>query len=414
MKKLLLLSTFAFTILRNLGVGGLLILSTFSFAQQYDWVDLSTNIPGETQSLYDIHFISPDTGWISSLSSPNIYYTTNGGNSFVIQDNEYNTTIQALYMFDTDNGYAGGQSGIVYKTTNGGIDWDYHGTIGGPTITDITFPPNTTIASTGHGCGVNGKTFEITSSGVNEVFNNIASDLSSVSFSSAAEGWACGENVIRRYSNGTWNTLDQSYSSGSYTSIYFVPGTTQGWCIGDAGIIIHTTDGMDWQIQPNPDIAQNALYSVFFKDTLNGWAVGTGGIILHTSDGGANWVIQTSGTTNTLGRVFPIDNVVYVTGAETLLKYTEVSGIGDGLETMPFEIYPNPAKDKFTVQGLKIKVGYASFEIYDLNGRKLLERQIKSGSETFKVDVSSLKNGIYFCRLSSENKSATQKLIIQK
>jgi hypothetical protein len=77
-------------------------------------------------------------------------------------------------------------------------------------------------------------------------------------------------------------------------------------------------------------------------------------------------------------------------------------------------LYPNPAKDKFTVQSLKFKVGYATFEIYDLNGRKLLEKNFPAGSENVEIDVSSLQSGIYFCRLTSENKSTTKKLIIQK
>ena len=60
------------------------------------------------------------------------------------------------------------------------------------------------------------------------------------------------------------------------------------------------------------------------------------------------------------------------------------------------------------------KVEDAKIEIYDLNGRKLLEKQIPAGRETIEIDVSHLKSGVYFCRLISENKSATQKLIHSK
>jgi photosystem II stability/assembly factor-like uncharacterized protein len=37
-------------------------------------------------------------------------------------------------------------------------------------------------------------------------------------------------------------------------------------------------------------------FGVDFVDTLNGWAVGDAGTIRHTSDGGATWTGQTSGT----------------------------------------------------------------------------------------------------------------------
>jgi hypothetical protein len=56
----------------------------------------------------------------------------------------------------------------------------------------------------------------------------------------------------------------------------------------------------------------------------------------------------------------------------------------------------------------------AVVEVYDLNGRKLLEKNIPKGNETIEVDVGSLKSGVYFFRLISENKSVTKKIIIQK
>jgi len=77
-------------------------------------------------------------------------------------------------------------------------------------------------------------------------------------------------------------------------------------------------------------------------------------------------------------------------------------------------IYPNPAKDKFKVQSSKSKVVVSEIKIYDLNGRKMIEKLFPVGSETIEIDVSGLKSGVYFCRLISENKSVTKKLIIQK
>jgi len=283
------------------------------------WEPMGSNGITPDGTLYDIHFLSASTGWITSLSNPEIYYTTDGAQTFVSQDNEYNTDIRAIFMLNANEGYAGGESGVVYRTTNSGADWVYHGSLGGPSITDIAFPPGST---TGYGCGGSGNIFEITSSGITKTNINTVSSLASITFPSATEGWCCGENAIRHYTNGAW-TADQSYASGGYNSIYFVPGTTQGWCVGDTGRILHTTDGMSWQIQTNPDTTEYTLHDVFFKDTSNGWAVGNGGILLHTTDGGSNWVLQNSGTTNNLYRVFAISSDVYVTGWNgTLLKYS--------------------------------------------------------------------------------------------
>ena len=76
-------------------------------------------------------------------------------------------------------------------------------------------------------------------------------------------------------------------------------------------------------------------------------------------------------------------------------------------------IFPNPASDKFIVKGLMFKVKGSTMELLDLNGKKLLEKQIHAGTETVEIDVSGLKSGVYFCRLLLEEKSITKKLIIK-
>ena len=60
------------------------------------------------------------------------------------------------------------------------------------------------------------------------------------------------------------------------------------------------------------------------------------------------------------------------------------------------------------------KVEDAHIEIYDLNGRKLLEKQISAGTGEIEIDVSHLKSGVYFCKLITEKANATKKLMIQK
>jgi len=406
LKKLLLLLTTAFFLL------------TSSHAQQ--WIDISDRIPGDPQTFYDIHFISHDTGWITSLSVPEIYYTTDAALTFVSQDNEYDTDILAIFMLNATVGYAGGNSGIVYKTINSGEDWDFHGTLGGATITDIDFPPGSTTESSGYGCADWGKIFEITSSGISQMTSNMVSNMASITFPYSTEGWVCGENTIRHYTGGTW-TADQSYPSGGYNSIYFVPGTTQGWCVGDGGRILHTTNGMSWQIQTNPDTTGYMLSDVFFKDTSYGWAVGNGGIILHTTNGGASWVLQNSGTTNNLYRVFAIADDVYATGFEVLLKWGEEVSVAEFDVGFSFEIFPNPAVSVVSCQLSVVSSESAVVEIYDLNGKKLLEKQIPArpsggpaGTETVEINVSHLKSGVYFCKLNTEKYSITKKLLIQK
>ncbi|MEE4260378.1 MAG: T9SS type A sorting domain-containing protein, partial [Bacteroidales bacterium] len=59
------------------------------------------------------------------------------------------------------------------------------------------------------------------------------------------------------------------------------------------------------------------------------------------------------------------------------------------------------------------KFRLATIEIFDLNGRKLLEKHFSKSTKEIEIDVSHLPSGVYFCRLNTENKSVTKKLIIK-
>jgi len=82
--------------------------------------------------------------------------------------------------------------------------------------------------------------------------------------------------------------------------------------------------------------------------------------------------------------------------------------------TENFQLYPNPAGNEFRVLSTELEVGSATIELYDLNGRKMLEKQIPEDSDEITVDVSGLQNGVYFCRVTFKNKSVTKKLIVRK
>ena len=131
------------------------------------------------------------------------------------------------------------------------------------------------------------------------------------------------------------------------------------------------------------------MYDLSFLDENKGWAVGSQGTIIHTIDGGETWELQAQGLTSNFLRCVHFtspNNGYIVDNGKTLLKYGEILGIGKEPEDLLFTIFPNPAKGKFGVQSLEFGVANATIELFDLNGRKLLEKQIPKGSETVEVD----------------------------
>lgn len=60
--------------------------------------------------------------------------------------------------------------------------------------------------------------------------------------------------------------------------------------VGEAGVILRSTDGKSWQQVPSP--VNVMLTRVRFTDATHGWALGYDAAILQTSDGGASWVLR--------------------------------------------------------------------------------------------------------------------------
>lgn len=75
----------------------------------------------------------------------------------------------------------------------------------------------------------------------------------------------------------------------------FFLDATQAWAVGDAGSILHSSDGgITWTAQASGVTAR--LTSVGFFDRLNGWAIGAPNTIVHTADGGTTWTAQATGS----------------------------------------------------------------------------------------------------------------------
>lgn len=100
---------------------------------------------------------------------------------------------------------------------------------------------------------------------------------------------------------------------------------------------------------------------------------------------------------------------------------TNTNGIPDFLDDEVFlsvnysaftdlSVFPNPTSESFTVQATKL-VSETTISLYDIQGKLLISKKILPQNGTLTVDVSSLENGVYFVKVSSEGKSVVKKLI---
>jgi len=421
----------------------LLTLHCSLYAQQYGWTDISGNLPdfpGDTIILNggqdtiiagfrSICFLDDDEGWISTqvFDSGVVLHTTNGGDSWEIQELQFPEMVIAIDMKDELHGYAASAEGSIFHTNNGGDSWEFHGPTFALALDDMDFPPN---SDTGYACGMNGAIFRITPTGVESMESGIISDMHSIFFLSPDHGWVCGEAILKEYVAGSW-IGNHSYASGNWNDVFFVD-EMNGWGAGrwlsfplDTVGVLHTSNDSEWFTQPLSLDDHGDMSQVFFLDNQHGWAIQFFGKIFVTDNGGNSWSEQSPGInheTLTNIQMTSLTNGYICGNNRTLLKYTDLTGLKERVDVVQdVKIYPNPTRGVVSLQLVPkseaisgssvVSKEIAVVEIIDLYGKSILRWKTEQGTGNTEHDISSLPSGIYFIRIYLENQTIVKKII---
>lgn len=227
-----------------------------------------------------------------------IFETTNNGDLWQLRNTGTTATLYDVEdQWAHDQVWVSGHYGVILKNSGAGTDFELM------TEGYLDFLHDVEFVNDSIGWAVGGSSVDLggnstgiilhtTNSGESwEEQLNLSSQLSSVDFISATEGWAVGrDGTIRHTANGgnSWST-QPSPISGYLTGVCFVD-KNNGWVVSrdNWGQIIHSSNGgATWTEQENP--ASNPLHGLFFINALKGWAVGLDSTIIRTVDGGLNW-----------------------------------------------------------------------------------------------------------------------------
>lgn len=91
----------------------------------------------------------------------------------------------------------------------------------------------------------------------------------------------------------------------------------------------------------------------------------------------------------------------------TINTDAQVVGLEEKI-TSSIEIYPNPAMEAFTIDGLK---GESEIQLMDLNGKLIVNYNTKENS--FVIERGSIAAGVYFIKVSGGNSSSIQKVMFK-
>ncbi|GAP43286.1 protein containing Por secretion system C-terminal sorting domain [Lentimicrobium saccharophilum] len=252
---------------------------------------LKTTDAGENWFIQDtaswltgISFINQDTGF--ACGSGVLLKTANGGNTWVRQQSIGGTVI-SFYAADADIFYIGADCSYIYKTINGGTNWDV---IYGPGFPVSYYDLYFMDRDTGFAAG---------------------------------GGWAQGSEagIIMKTTNGGMSWDGFSFDK-TVRSVHFV-NKTSGYAAGNYGTIFKTTDtGNNWS-QLNSGVTEN-LTHIWFTDASTGYAVGENGVILKTTNGGLG--IITPDNNEKDFSLFPNPFINYITiNASQLTDNAEIS-----------------------------------------------------------------------------------------
>jgi photosystem II stability/assembly factor-like uncharacterized protein len=126
-------------------------------------------------------------------------------------------------------------------------------------------------------------------------------DLHDVQMLTPTEGWAIGDGGILLHTldaGATWGTTHLDTDS---TWTLFFLDAQHGWAAGNG--FFHTVDGGAHWFKDN---AWGSIYDIFFLDASHGWACGNGGTTYRTTDGGLTWSWSTVEPITTLSGIhFP-------------------------------------------------------------------------------------------------------------
>ncbi len=119
-----------------------------------------------------------------------------------------------------------------------------------------------------------------------------------------------------------WNIIQRS-PSVLLTDLCFLNDGLHGYSVGNVsggsgvltGVYVTTDGGENWDKMNFPFSTSVRMNGIFFVSPETGWVYGNNGKIYKTMDGGANWTVQTSGTSRTLSKgVFLDENEGWIVG----------------------------------------------------------------------------------------------------
>ncbi len=384
-------------------------------------------------NLMSVNFINNSTGFMFR-SDKFLLKTTNGGLNWIETFlNSETGTVKNGMFYDNNVGIYFMQgtiwSGNIFTTTNGGSTWNQSlPPFQGNLLLNKVIMINQT---TGYACGsmvdidlpVDGVVYKTTNAGLNWNVNFFAGfECADVYFEDKNGACNC-DGFFKSTNEGT----NWTYISGlpSYKGMFDNPLDDTIFVSDTRGIVLRSTNsGLSFE-----NLVTNntkPVRKVFFIDNKYGFAVGDSGLVIRTTNAGNNWFFQATNTFKDLNDVWFLNkDSGFISGDSGLLLITNnggVTSLTQNYQLIPetynlFQNYPNPFNPNTTIRFDIVKNSRTKLSVYDITGKRisiLIDQQLSPGSYTYSFNAENLPGGVYFYRIESANFVQTKKMLLIK
>lgn len=347
--------------------------------------------------------------------------------------------LNSTYAISPAGVFVCGEQGMIYKTTNSGVNWaaqtsltngiTYHAIDFINSSTGIVVGDNRRFAITANG-GTNWITGQLNVTvGSNLHYRAVDMLDSTTTYIASTDTVISGTYyayVQKTTNNGISFSNVLTFNAGTanrFVHIQFINSNT-GWAITDRGYCIKTTNGgVSWSYNLMNMLCDNA----YFINANIGYACGTGGGLKKTTNGGLTWLWQNSPTTGNLSDITCTDtNTAISAGVDGIVVRTDNGGTYTEINQTSGNIpgsyslgqnYPNPfnpsTKITFDIpEGSDVKL--TLYNILGMEVMILTDRYLKAGTYEVNLNASGLPSGTYFYRLNAGQYTETKKMMLIK
>ena len=108
------------------------------------------------------------------------------------------------------------------------------------------------------------------------------------------------------------------------------------------------------------------------------------------------------------------DRKVNLVDENTTVYDATLSTVESDLENKNIKIFPNQTSDFIAIQIGGLNLQDLNIEMYDMQGKLIQEKTLKSGQTIGYFDIQTLYSGTYLIKISTNNMSLTRKVIVEK